>query len=366
MSVLADHPILQRKVRADDWPSQATGTYRKLQQAIDAGSTDVADLASFFVLEARIIYDIYTQWRRDTQRCLADKGVAESEIASALAHIEKVSRAGRPAVLADREKTWSAIAALGEALPTQPADQALRTLDELKELWRHLHDSEVDVLSGLFDQVITRFGEAALGEMYENWVIGDWFSTRYKRFDVAHVDWREAFPLVVYLTFESMHGHLAGPGRTGDVTFEEQDDAISFTFAPCGSGGRSVVGEPLDGTGPRMEAPYRWKVLEEEHPFAWNQKGVCTYCAHCCVLTEKLPIEHFGYPIRVVDPPLYPNDGKAVCRWTVYREPQAVPEAVYERLGCRKPPPSAPLGSAARVERDALTAAVASPSGAER
>jgi hypothetical protein len=176
--------------------------------------------------------------------------------------------------------------------------------------------------------------------------LGDWFATRYKRFDVSHFKWEEAFPLVVYLTFESMHGHLSGPGRGGDVTYEEFDDRVVFTFAPCGSGGRAVVGEPLDGTPPRMEAPYRFKTLEEPHRFAWNTPGVCTYCAHCCVLTEKLPIERFGYPIRVVDPPLYPNDGNAVCKWTVYRRPQDVPAAVYERLGYRKPDQDAALGSA--------------------
>jgi hypothetical protein len=216
----------------------------------------------------------------------------------------------------------------------------------MKDVWRHLHDSDVDHLSGLFDVVITRFGETALGEMYEKWVIGDWFDKRYKRFDVTHFPWAEAFPLIVYLTFESMHGHLAGPGRLGDVTFESFDDRVVFTFAPCGSGGRSVIGEPLDGTPPRMDPPYRWKALEECHDFAWNLKGVCTYCAHCCILTEKMPVEAYGYPVRVVDPPLYPNDGRAVCKWTVYRTPEAVPDAVYERLGFRKPGRGETLGSA--------------------
>src|SRR5690606_13389844 len=136
--------------------------------------------------------------------------------------------------------------------------------------WRHLHDSQVDYISGLFDIVVRRYGEAALGEMYEGWVIGDWFARRYQRFDVSRFAWKDAFPLIVYLTFESMHGHLSGPGRLGDVTFESHDDRVVFTFAPCGSGGRTVVGEPLDGTPPRMEAPYRFKVLEEEHDFAWN------------------------------------------------------------------------------------------------
>ncbi len=352
MSVLVHDPVLGRPIRADAWPSLATGTYSKLREAIAAGAPDVKDLSDFFLLEARVIYDIYTQWRRDTLRYLTDHGLADAEIAAETERIRAVSLAGRPPLLADRERSWSRIAELGAALEALPRTEALAQLDTMKELWRHLHDSEVDYISGLFDLVIRRFGEPALGDMYENWVIGDWFATRYKRFDVSHVDWKDAFPLIVYLTFESMHGHLAGPGRLGDVTYEEYEDRVVFTFAPCGSGGRTVIGEPLDGTPPRMEPPYRFKVLEEEHPFAWNTKGVCTYCAHCCVLTEKMPMEHFGYPIRVVDPPLYPNDGKAVCKWTVYREADGAPDAVFERLGMKKPPAGAPLGSAGRSMRE--------------
>jgi hypothetical protein len=64
-----------------------------------------------------------------------------------------------------------------------------------------------------------------------------------------------------------------------------------------------------------------------------------------------MPIAAFGYPVRVVDPPLYPNDGDAVCRWTVYRRPEAVPEAVYTRLGYCKPKPGEILGSAGQGAR---------------
>lgn len=356
MTVLIEHPELRRPIRADDWDGLAVGTYPRLVAAIERGDGAArADLARFFVLEARVIHDIYEQWLVDTRRYLADHGLAPDEIAAEEARVRDLAYAGRPAPTADRDAAWDAVVALAEDVAADRGAPAAAA--RMKELWRHLHDGQVDHISGLFDVVIRRFGEAALGEMYEGWVIGDWFAKRYRRFDVSRFAWSEAFPLIVYLTFESMHGHLAGPGRLGDVTFESFDDRVVFTFAPCGSGGRTVVGEPLDGTPPRMEPPYRFKVLEEEHPFAWNTKGVCTYCAHCCVLTEKLPMETFGYPIRVVDPPLYPNGGDAVCRWTVYRAPELVPAAVYERLGFRKPPPGAPLGGACRAEREAATAA---------
>ena len=352
MPVLVEHPELKRPIRADDWAGLAVGTYRRLIQAIESGdAAGRSDLAGFFVIEARVIFDIYTQWRRDTRRCLLDKGVPEAELAAEEARVRELALAARPQVIEDRDAAWAEVERL--AREAVAGRDALAAAQRMKDVWRHLHDSEVDYLSGLFDLVIRRFGEAALGDMYENWVIGDWFAKRYKRFDTSHFAWEDAFPLIVYLTFESMHGHLSGPGRQGDVAFEEHDDRVVFTFAPCGSGGRTVVGEPLDGTPPRMEPPNRFKVLEEAHDFAWNTPGVCTYCAHCCVLTEKMPIDAFGYPVRVVDPPLYPNTGDAMCRWTVYRRPEDVPAAVYERLGRRKPPPGSPLGSAGRAEREA-------------
>lgn len=353
-AALEHHPELNRPVRAEDWEGLATGTYTRIMQAIAAGSPDVGALADYFRTEARIIFDIYTGWRASALQCLRDKGVPEHELQADLARIHRLSLIKRPALLADRDAAWAEIDRLtADISATAPPAAARASLDAMKDIWRHLHDSDVDYLSGLFDGVITRFGEAALGEMYDRWVIGDWFAKRYKRFDVTHFPWRDAFPLIVYLTFESMHGHLAGPGRLGDVTFESFDDRVEFTFAPCGSGGRTVIGEALDGTPPRMEPPFGFKVLEEAHDFAWNLKGVCTYCAHCCILTEKMPIEQFGYPVRVVDPPLYPNNGKAVCRWTVYRTPQAVPEQVYARLGFVKPPADAILGSAGGGARKA-------------
>lgn len=353
MGALIHHKELQRAIRADDWNGLAVGTYSRLVAAIARGDGDeCAELAGFFVVEAGIIQDIYTQWLRDTRRYLLDKGMADDEVAREDAHALALACAGRPEIVADRNTAWSKIERIAAAIAANGgnAEAALR----LKELWRHLHDAQVDHICGLFDAVIRRFGEPALGEMYEGWVIGDWFAKRYQRFDVSRFTWEDAFPLIVYLTFESMHGHLAGPGRLGDLTFESFDDRVVFTFAPCGSGGRTVIGEPLDGTPPRMDSPYRWKVLEGVHDFAWNTPGVCTYCAHCCVLTEKLPIEQFGYPVRVVDPPLYPNKGESVCRWTVYRSPELVPASVYERLGHSKPAPGAPLGSGGKPLRDAM------------
>lgn len=351
---LAWSDALGRQRRGGSWADLAVGTAPKIETALREGDfTTAIQLTGFFLIEARIIFDLYAQWRGDIQRFLEAKVSEPRALAGEIGEIEALVERYHPVLGVGRDAAWQALNAAAEQVKAGAArgESALSDFTQMRDHWRALHDGEVDLIGGLMDIVIRRLGEAALGEMYEDWLLGEWFRKRYVRFDVSRVPWTEAFELIVYLTFESMHGHMSGPDRDGSVTYEEFDDRITVTFAPCGSGGRMVVGEQRDQLPPLMEAPFRYRVLEERHAFAWNTRGVCAYCAHCCVLTEKMPIEHFGYPVRVVDPPTYPNDGKAVCRWTVYRKPEYVPERVYSRLGLKKPPAGTQLGSAGLASR---------------
>ena len=176
------------------------------------------------------------------------------------------------------------------------------------DLWRDLHDCEVDQLSGLFHLVISRHGEAALREMYEGWVVGAWFAQRYQRFDVSKIAWEEASWLLTYLGFEGHHGHLSGTARDGTIEVEEDADKVTISFSPCGSGGRSMAGEARDGLPPLSDPAIGWPELRDAHDFTWSESGICAYCAHCCILHENLPIAAFGYPVRVTDPAESPPD----------------------------------------------------------
>lgn len=344
---------LGRQRRGGSWADLAVGTAPRIEAALHASDfATVSRLTDFFLIEARVIYDLYAQWQRDIRRFLDAKLPESQSLAVRIGEIEELVTRHHSILAVGREAAWQSI---NEAALKLKGEHAVRDFVQMRDQWRALHDGEVDFIGGLMDIVIRELGEAALGEMYEDWLLGEWFRQRYVRFDVSKVAWTDAFELIVYLTFESMHGHMSGPERDGSVTYEEFEDRITVTFAPCGSGGRMLVGEPRDQLAPLMEPPFRYRVLQEPHAFAWNTRGVCAYCAHCCVLTEKMPMEHFGYPVRVVDPPTYPNTGNAVCRWTVYRKPEYVPEHVYARLGARKPPAGAQLGSAgfaARTRRE--------------
>lgn len=357
MSALEEHPILGRKVRAGDWRALAVGTPRLVADAIRAGDAGRAgELAAFAKVEFRIVFDIYTQWFADVARCLADKGVPAGEVAARHAAIRAALARFHRSAGEDRAVVWDEIAADLDAVAAGrlAGEAALAAIERARERWRDLHDCEVDQLSALFAEVMARFGEAALGGMYEGWVIGDWFARRYARFDVSRIPWPEAAGLLVHLGFEGHHGHLSGPDRDGTIAFEEDAEKVTLFFAPCGSGGRTVTGEPRDGLPPLAETGIADPTLRGRHDFAWNTPGVCAYCAHCCLLHETLPIAAYGYPVRVTRPPTAREGPDALCSWTVYKDPRRIPEEAYARVGARKPPAGAPLGSAGRAAREAM------------
>ena len=91
-----------------------------------------------------------------------------------------------------------------------------------------------------------------------------------------------------------------------------------------------------------MEPPYEWSASREPHTWNHGQTGVCHYCTHCIRLMEELPMDRFGYPVRVIDPPTYPDTNRdpAVrqkCQWQMFKDPTKVPEEYYERVGRKRP-----------------------------
>ena len=54
---------------------------------------------------------------------------------------------------------------------------------------------------------------------------------------------------------------------------------------------------------------------------------------------EHMPMDKFGYPLRVVEPPQYPDGfgaDRQRCQWTIYKDPRKVPEEIYARAGRKK------------------------------
>ena len=349
--------LLGRRVRLGSWEDQKISTYRKISEALDAGDWDsAAELESYFIDEANVCFTLYRQWIGDLTAFLADNDVDDATIEARNAQFYNLAKLPDGSPWKPREhwdRFLSEIQAVTAATYREQPDLAKRRMATAKETWRQAHDRDVDHTYALMSLIKEELGEPAIREMFDR-VLLPLFVWRYEKFDIDKHPWDEALEVLMLVACEAMRGHLVGPERTGDFELIEEEDRFILRFDPCGSGQRTVRGDWVEDTPPRMEPPYGWKVTEEEHPWNHYTKGVCLYCAHCIILMEEMPIDRFGYPVRVIDPPVYPDTDKdpnvrQKCQWMMFKDPTKVPEEFYARVGRTRP---AAFGSRAQGAQD--------------
>jgi hypothetical protein len=338
-------PIVGRRIRLGNWEDQKISTYRKIREALEGERWDeAAELGNYFVDEARVCFSIYRTWIPDLSAFLLENGVSREDVDAANAEIK--SKLTLPDGTAwDPYRQWHEFVLDVEEFVAlvhrEQRDEALAKLDELKETWRRCHDRDVDHTYGLMSEIVKRLGESAIGPMWDK-VLLPLFTWRYEKFDIDKHAWEDGLETLMLVACEAMRGHLVGPERTGDFELIETEDRYILRFDPCGSGGRTIRGDWIEGTPARMEPPYNWTVSEEPHTWNHNTKGVCHYCTHCIRLMEEWPMDRFGYPVRVVDPPTYPDTNldpnvRQKCQWQMFKDPTNVPEEYYERVGRKRP-----------------------------
>ncbi len=131
-------------------------------------------------------------------------------------------------------------------------DDAEPLLRDLSEGWRRLHDRYADLMAGVLAYVARRFGEERLEDCYRA-VLEPYIQERYMVFDTRVTPYPETLERNLYLVMEAMRAHLCGPERDGSLGIEEDDDKWVVSFAPCGSGGRSM--RRRRGRGHRLACP---------------------------------------------------------------------------------------------------------------
>lgn len=339
--VISYSPALGRRIRSDaNWSDAAVSTYIRAREAIKAeGWDEASEYIGFFVDEAAVIWGFFRGLIPDAIVFLEQRGVTRAELTelnrSILAMLDLPD--GRPFVSRQRWAEFEDQVRLATvACGAHDGAAALAHLADLKETWRQIQDRDVDHLYALLNDAAKRWGEPTVGEFWDA-IIGPLFATRYAKFDTRQNEWADSLWTNVYLAFEAMRGHLVGPDRDGTMGFEEDEQRYTWRFDPCGSGGRAMRGDAIEGSPPRMEPPFEFGVTQDEYDFAWNKKGVCYYCVNCCVVMQLMPIDQFGYPVRVVEPPTYPSEREVKCTWHVYKDPVDVPERYYQEVGREKP-----------------------------
>jgi hypothetical protein len=280
--------LIGRAVRPGSWAEQAEATPDRIERAVaDGRDDDAVALVGHLAVEAAEIHELFTDWSRRIPELLGTEQPVDGKHQAPWDEFHRAAAAWRPPA------------------PLEPVLEALRTA----------HDGHLEHVATLVDLAVEVWGEERLGELWaELQADGAAF---YRATYGPDQPWARSSARLLQVAIEGMHGHLGGPRRRGEVTVEEHADRVSLSFEPCGSGGRVL-------------AAGRNGVVEGRHDFAWNTPGVCRYCVHCCVLQQLGPIDAFGYPARVIDPPTEPG---ARCTWTVYRDPALVPDAAYERVG---------------------------------
>jgi hypothetical protein len=338
--------VIGKRVREGPWADQAVSTTRKFYEALDAAQLELAaQLVDYFMEEAKVVYLIYDVWGEGFRSWLLEQGIDELQLSELDRRLSRLlafpdgsdyERRGKWAAMASSAGTLAHLLRTYEFAP----DEARRRFDDLRESWRQLHDRSVDYISGLLTFIAEQFGEDAIEKCYRH-VLDPYLQERYAPFDVRRQPYEETIYRNLYLTFEAMRAHLCGPERTGDLQFTEYEDRYVIAFDPCGSGNRSLRGDAIEHTGPRPAPPYNFGVTKDRHDWAWNEEGICYYCAHCCFALERWPAEQWGHPLRVVDSPRYPEetqgDEPKRCTWTIYKSIEAIPESAYHRIGLEKP-----------------------------
>lgn len=322
---------LGKRIRDGGPRELAVSTVQRIEEAVEAEQWEVAaQLVDYFMEEAKVCHLVYTTWVEGFEGWLRARGLTVAELTAERERLDAMLAFGDGAPFRPHA-AWTHLGeqagGLGNDLRGMQvtAAGARERVAALAAAWRALHDRWADLQAGLMGVVAERFGEAAIGDCYRA-VLEPFLRERYAPFDVRDQPYEQTVERNLYLAFEAMRAHLVGPDRLGNMQVAEHDDRWVIAFDPCGSGGRQTRGGALAGTG----------YTEGRHDWAWNQEGVCHYCAHCCLTNELWAVEQWGSPVRVTDPPTR-EDPERPCTWTIYKTAAAVPAEAYRRIGREKP-----------------------------
>jgi len=345
---LAFNSVLQRRFRVGSWAEQAVSTFRLAKKAVmESRFEDAVELGRYAVEEGEEAHELYPLFIKQARQYLIDARIPPAEVAEGESRILKNLREPNGEEF-DFERGWqeftSSIEAFVQACKKGHSETAIGALGEARQRWRTAHDRACDWVYGMVDMCSRKLGEERVADLWDH-MMGPFYGTR-DRYDVDRRPWSDSVEALLLDTAETFRGHLSGPGRNGDIEIVEEADRWAIRLDPCGTGGRTYR-DDHEGGPPRMLPPYNYAVTTKPHDWSWGKTGVCLYCVHCCQLQERIPIQRFGYPVRVIDPPTWPDareGGK--CVWYIYKDPALIPAAAYERVGFRKPKR---LGSKATV-----------------
>jgi hypothetical protein len=321
---------LGHQVRSEPWLEQGRSSYARARDALASAEFEAAETyGRITIQEAQEAYDLFAAWLIEIPQILKAQGVPTDVVDQRIAAI--ASEVGEPNLDAGWRTYRALIDDYAEACQRPDLAAAHALLEQARKTWQRHHDRACETICALFDLAAKVVGEEIVGALWDSLLTG-----MYERSaSVYHPDnspWEQSVQRLLLDIFEATRGHLTGPDRDGAFTIAEEDDRWVITFAPCGSGGRTYEFESTADP----ESARRLSVTTREHDWAWNTTGVCLYCAHCCQLQQRAPIQRLGFPLRVITPPRQ-GQPKPLCTWSIYKDPTKAPDAAYTSVGFNPP-----------------------------
>jgi hypothetical protein len=209
-----------------------------------------------------------------------------------------------------------------EALDAGDVDRARRLCEEMKSEWVMLHDLMAESVLGLISFVQDKLDDGGVAEAWRYCTEKGW---RRHHDAINRMDRRA----LVHLLAATWRAHSAsGTGEhPGRFTVTEDDEKVTFTMNPCGSGQRLVRKGLYESVG--------YGRTREAHDWSYGRADFPLYCTHCSFMNESLPIEWSGYPLYPSDPP--GDYSRDPCTWYWYKDRDRIPERHWERYGAVRP-----------------------------
>jgi hypothetical protein len=201
-----------------------------------------------------------------------------------------------------------------EAIDAGDKDKAKKLAGRMLKEFNHLHDGYMIWVTGLLSYIYRNYGMDALEEAEKE----------------AHtIEARTVFKPSGKTDFRSRVEELASAlrGHLQPIVIEEDDEKITLTMKPCGSGERIIQ---KGGYEPEIGLAK----VKDPHPATWGMKDFPIYCVHCPVM-EMLTFEGVGElgVVRLVSDPMVMGE----CHFAIYKNTDDIPEEFYSRIGKKKP-----------------------------
>jgi hypothetical protein len=201
---------------------------------------------------------------------------------------------------------------LKEAIDGGDREKSKELAQRMYEEFNFLHDGYMFWVTGLLTYIYNNYGIDVVekAERFAHTIEG---KTVFKA--PENMDMRAA----IQFAAKGLRGHLQ------PLEIVEDDEKITLTMKPCGSGERIIEKGGYEAGLARVKEP---------HQITWGMKDFPMYCVHCPVM-EMLSIEgkgDFG-AVRLVSDPMR----HGYCHFAFYKDPANIPEKFYKRIGKEKP-----------------------------